>query len=133
MDKFGTFVAQESLNHMAKTHGALLEVVKAILVQAVLQNCSMSSVVRVAHWLEMCIQEVVSSGPATFIAIGVLDRVMESSKAEKEWLVILDRLATALLVSHSDSKQPLLVVAALHPEAHLLAREVVAKTNLLTS
>ena len=30
MDKFGTFVAQESLNHMAKTPGALLEVVKAI-------------------------------------------------------------------------------------------------------
>ena len=77
--------------------------------------------------------QVVTSGPATFIAIGVLDRVMESSKAEKEWLVILDRLATALLVSHSDSKQPLLVVAALHPEAHLLAREVVAKTNFLTS
>merc|ERR1711887_527640 len=70
------------------------------LVQAVLQNCSMSSVVRVAHWLEMCMQEVVSSGPATFTAIAVLDRV---------------------------------VVAALHPEAHLLAREVVARTNLLTS
>ena len=74
-----------------------------------------------------------SSGPATFIAIVVLDRVMESSKAEKQWLVILDRLATALLVSHSVSKQSLLVVAALHPEAHLLAREVVAQTNLLTS
>jgi len=185
MDKFGTFVAQESLNHMAKTPGALVEVVKAIqgkmnqlgpnmhasfflqkllevvpgeasrfllqeeilanirplafseagsrLVQAVLQNCSMSSVVRVSHWLQMCMQEVVSSGPATFTAICVLDRVMESSKAEKEWLVILDRIAAALLVSHSNSKHPLLVVAALHSEAHLLAREVVAKTNLLSS
>merc|ERR1719402_11294 len=185
MDKFGTFVAQESLNHMVKTPGAVLGVVKAIqgkmsllgsnlhasfflqkllavargeasnfllqeeilanirllafseagsrLVQAVLQNCSMSSVVRVAHWLEICMQEVVSSGPATFTAIAVLDRVMERSKSEKEWLVILDRLATALLVDHSDSNQPLVVVAALHPEAHLLAREVVAKTNLLTS
>ena len=58
---------------------------------------------------------------------------MESSKAEKEWLVILDRIAAALLLSHSNSKQPLLVVAALHSEAHLLAREVVAKTNLLSS
>ena len=76
---------------------------------------------------------MVSSGPATFTAIGVLDRVMELSKSEKDWLVILDRLATALLVAHSDSNQPLLVVAALHPEAHLLAREVVARTNLLTS
>ena len=76
---------------------------------------------------------MVTSGPATFIAIGVLDRVMESSKAEKGWLVILDRLATALLSTHSDSNQPLVVVAALHPEAHLLAREVVARTNLLTS
>jgi len=185
MDKFGTFVAQESLNHMVKTPGAVLGVVKAIrgkmsqlgsnlhasfflqkllevargeastfllqeeilvnirllafseagsrLVQAVLQNCSMSSVVRVAHWLEMCMQEVVRSGPATFTAIGVLDRVMEKAKSEKEWLVILERLATALLVSHSDADQPLLVVAALHPEAHLLAREVVARTKLLTS
>merc|ERR1719234_635016 len=185
MDKFGTFVAQESLNHMVKTPGAVLEVVKALrgkmnqlgsnlhasfflqklldvergeastfllqeeilanlrllafseagsrLVQAVLQNCSMSSVVRVAHWLEMCMQEVVNSGPATFTAIGVLDRVMEKAKSEKEWLVILERLTTALLISHSDSDQPLLIVAALHPEAHLLAREVVAKTNLLTS
>ena len=76
---------------------------------------------------------MVSSGPATFTAIAVLDRVMESSKAEKEWLVILDRLATSLLVTHSDFNQPLVVVAALHPEAHLLAREVVARTNLLTS
>ena len=76
---------------------------------------------------------MVSSGPATFTAIAVLDRVMERSKFEKEWLVILDRLATALLVAHSESNQPLLVVAALHPDAHLLAREVVAKTNLLTS
>ena len=76
---------------------------------------------------------MVSNGPATFTAIGVLDRVMKRSKSEKEWLVILDRLATALLVTHSDSNLPLLVVAALHPEAHLLAREVVAKTNLLTS
>jgi len=185
MDKFGTFVAQESLNHMVKTPGAVLGVVKAIqgkmsllgsnlhasfflqkllavargeasnfllqeeilanirllafseagsrLVQAVLQNCSMSSVVRVAHWLEICMQEVVSSGPATFTAIAVLDRVMERSKSEKEWLVILDRIATALIGTHSDSNQPLVVVAALHPEAHLLAREVVAKTNLLTS
>merc|ERR1712181_53662 len=185
MDKFGTFVAQESLNHMVKTPGAVLGVVKPIrakmsqlgsnlhasfflqklldvargeastfllqeeilanirllafseagsrLVQAVLQNCSMSSVVRVAHWHEMCMQEVVNSGPATFTAIGVLDRVMEKAKSDKEWLVILERLTTALLISHSDSDQPLLVVAALHPEAHLLAREVVAKTNLLTS
>ena len=76
---------------------------------------------------------MVSSGPATFTAIGVLDRVMERAKSEKEWLVILDRLATSLLVNHSDLNQPLLVVAALHPEAHLLAREIVAKTNLLTS
>ena len=30
MDKFGTFVAQESLNHMVQTPGAVLEVVKAI-------------------------------------------------------------------------------------------------------
>ena len=30
MDKFGTFVAQESLNHMVKTPGAVLGVVKAI-------------------------------------------------------------------------------------------------------
>ena len=30
MDKFGTFVAQESLNHMMKTPGAVLGVVKAI-------------------------------------------------------------------------------------------------------
>ena len=30
MDKFGTFVAQESLNHLAKTPGAVLGVVKAI-------------------------------------------------------------------------------------------------------
>ena len=74
-----------------------------------------------------------NSGPATFTAIGVLDRVMEKAKSEKEWLVILERLASALLISHSDSDQPLLVVAALHPEAHLLAREVVAKINLLTS
>ena len=79
----------------------------------------------------MSLFQVVNSGPATFIAISVIDRVMEKAKSEKEWLVILERLATALL--DSDSDQPLLILAALHPEAHLLAREVVARTNLLTT
>ena len=84
--------------------------------------------------LNLCsLSQVVNSGPATFIAISVIDRVMEKAKSEKEWLVILERLATALLLSPSDSDQPLLILAALHPEAHLLAREFVARTNLLTT
>merc|ERR1719495_1902503 len=103
------------------------------LAQAVLRKCGMSSVVRVGRWLEMCMQEVVQSGPATFAAIVVLDRVLEKAKSDKTWLVMLDRVATALLVAHHDSQLPLVVEAALHPEAHLLAKEVAARSNLLFS
>jgi len=184
IDKFGTFVAQESLPHVVESSAVLL-LVKAIretmgqlgsnlhgsfflqkflevasgkgtyyilqeeilanirllvfteagsrLVQAVLRKCGMSSVVRGGRWLEICMQEVVQSGPATFAAIVVLDRVLEKAKSDKTWLVMLDRVATALLVAHSDSQLPLVVEAALHPEAHLLAKEVAAKSNLLSS
>jgi len=103
------------------------------LVQAVLRKCSMSSVVRIGRWLEICMQEVVQSGPATFAAIVVLDSVLEEAKSDKTWLVMFDRVATALLVAHSDSQLPLVVEAALHPEAHLLAKEVAGKSNLLSS
>jgi len=184
MDKFGTFVAQESLPHVVES-SVVLSLVKAIkermgqlgsnlhgsfflqkflevvsgkgtyyilqeeilantrllvfteagsrLVQAVLRKCGMSSVVRVGRWLEICMQEVVQSGPATYAAIVVLDRVVEKAKSDKTWLLMLDRVATALIVAHSDSQLPLVVEAALHPEAHLLAKEVTAKSNLLSS
>ena len=79
------------------------------------------------------LNQVVENGPATFAAIAVLDRVLEKAKSDKTWLVMLDRVATALLVAHSDSQLPLVVEAALHPEAHLLAKEVAAKSNLLSS
>ena len=79
------------------------------------------------------LNQVVQNGPATFAAIVVLDRVLEKAKSDKTWLVMLDRVATALLVAHSDSQLPLVVEAALHPEAHLLAKEVAAKSNLLFS
>ena len=79
------------------------------------------------------LNQVVQSGPATFAAIVVLDRVLEKAKSDKTWLVMLDRVATALLVAHTNSQLPLVVEAALHPEAHLLAREVAAKSNLLSS
>ena len=79
------------------------------------------------------LNQVVQSGPATFAAIVVLDRVVEKAKLDKTWLLMLDRVATALLVAHSDSQLPLVVEAAPHPEAHLLAKEVAAKSNLLSS
>ena len=79
------------------------------------------------------LKQVVENGPATFAAIAVLDRVLEKAKSDKTWLLMLDRVATALLVAHSDSQLPLVVEAALHPEAHLLAKEVAAKSNLLFS
>ena len=79
------------------------------------------------------LNQVVQSGPATFAAIVVLDREVEKAKSDKTWLLMLDRVATALLVAHSDSQLPLVVEAALHPEAHLLAKEVAGKSNLLSS
>ena len=52
----------------------------------------------------ICLNQVVENGPATFAAIAVLDRVLEKAKSDKTWLVMLDRVATALLVAHSDSQ-----------------------------
>ena len=79
------------------------------------------------------LNQVVQSGPTTFAAIVFLDRVLEKAKSDKTWLVMLDRVATALLVTHPNSQLPLVVEAALHPEAHLLAKEVTVKSNLLSS
>ena len=79
------------------------------------------------------IYQVVNNGPSTFIALSLLSRLEELTKCDKEWVVLLDNLATALLDNHPDSGQPLLVVAAVHLDAHLLAKEVVARTHLMTS
>ena len=79
------------------------------------------------------IYQAVNNGPSTFIALSLLSRLEELTKCDKEWVVLLDNLAAALLEDHPDSGQPFLVVAAVHLDAHLLAKEVVARTHLMTS
>ena len=92
----------------------------------------------------------VSSRPAVFTALAVLERLGHRQEEEGgDWGVVLDRLAAALLVVDKVSGelvfriglasptvlvlhapcpgQPLLVMAALDPVAHLLAREVVTR------
>jgi hypothetical protein len=89
----------------------------------------MGSVVRVARWLELHMELVVRCRPAVFTALAVVDRLAEGGA--EDWGLVLDRLAVALLAVDSVSGQPLLVTAALHPAGHLLAREVVARANML--
>ena len=92
----------------------------------------------------------VHSRPAVFTALAVLERLGHRQEEEGgDWGVVLDRLARALLVVDKVSGelsvriclasctvlvlhascpgQPLLVMAALDPVAHLLAREVVTR------
>ena len=86
---------------------------------------------RVARWLELNMEEVVKSRPAVFSALAVVDRLVTGTQAGEDWHVVLDRLATALLVQDTISGQARLVTAALDPVGHLLAREMVTRANLL--
>ena len=113
----------------------------------------MTSHTHVFQILSFAVQ--VHSRPAVFTALAVLERLGHRLEEEGgDWGVVLDRLARALLVvdkvsgelgvricliPHSSASctvlvrhapcpgQPLLVMAALDPVAHLLAREVVTR------
>merc|ERR1712013_817515 len=77
-------------------------------------------------------QQVVENGPATFAAIAVLDRVLEKAKSDKTWLVMLDRVATALLVAHPNSQlQKFLEVASGKGIYYILQEEILANIRLL--
>ena len=69
------------------------------LVQAVVRLGAMSSVVRVAHWLDLHMELVVRCRPAVFTALAVVDRL--AADGAEDWGLV----------------QPLLVAAALHPVA----------------
>jgi hypothetical protein len=98
----------------------------------VLKLSSMGCVVRVAMWLELHMELVVRSRPAVFTALAVVDRLVRKVEAgEKDWAVVLERLAAALLTVDSVSGLPRLVTAALHPVGHLLARELVSRANMM--
>ena len=101
------------------------------LLQAVLKLGSMAAVMRVACWLELHMDKVVRSRPAVFVTLVVVDRLVSKAEKDEGFYEVIDMLVTALLVPDQASGQPLLVVAALDPVGHLLAREVVSKTNLL--
>ena len=91
----------------------------------------MEAVMRVAWWLELHMEKVVKSRPAVFVALVVVDRLVRKAEEDEGFGEVLDMLVTALLVPDQASGQPLLVVAALDPVGHLLAREVVSRANLL--
>ena len=98
---------------------------------------SMGCVVRVSRWLEFNMEMVVRSQPAVFTVLTVMDRLVARVRdGEDSWCVVLDRLAVTLLepsIEDSVRGYPLLVVAALHPTAHILAKEIVSKVDILSA
>ena len=75
--------------------------------------------------------KVVRSRPAVFVTLVVVDRLVSKAEEDEGFYEVLDMLVTALLVPDQASGQPLLVVAALDPVGHLLAREVVSRADML--
>ena len=71
------------------------------VVQAVVRAGTMASVVRAARWLELHMDEVVTSSPGVFTALSVVERLVAAAGGAPEWSVVLDQLAASLL--HTDA------------------------------
>jgi len=101
------------------------------LVQAMLQDTQPNTLVRVAKWIDENKKGVIVTKPAVFMAIAVVEQVVQRLGEEGIWTCLLDRLFRAFLDQDKESsfKQSILVAAALHPVGHLLAREIVTKVN----
>merc|ERR1719186_1621934 len=101
------------------------------LVQAMLQDTQPNTLVRVAKWIDENKKGVIVTKPAVFMAIAVVEQVVQRLGEEGIWTCLLDRLFRAFLDQDKESsfKQSILVTAALHPVGHLLAREIVTKVN----
>ena len=67
------------------------------MVQAVVRAGTMASVVRAARWVELHMDEVVTSSPGVFTALSVVDRLVAAAGGAPEWSVVLDQLAASLL------------------------------------
>ena len=101
------------------------------LVQAMLQDTQPNTLVRVAKWIDENKKGVIVTKPAVFVAIAVVEQLIQRLGEEGIWTSLLDRLIRAFLDQDKESslKQSILITAALHPVGHLLAREIVAKVN----
>jgi len=101
------------------------------LVQAMLQDTQPNTLVRVAKWVDENKKGVIVTKPAVFVAIAVVEQLVERLGEEGIWASLLNRLIRAFLDEDKESslEQSILVTAALHPVGHLLAREIVMKVN----
>merc|ERR1719508_236231 len=101
------------------------------LVQAMLQDTQPNTLVRVAKWIDENKKGVIVTKPAVFVAIAVVEQLVERLGEEGIWASLLSRLIRAFLDEDKESslEQSILVTAALHPVGHLLAREIVMKVN----
>merc|ERR1712096_577936 len=101
------------------------------LVQAMLLDTQPNTLVRVSKWIEENKKVVIVTKPAVFVAIAVMEQLVQRLGEEGIWTSLLDRLIRAFLDQDKESslKQSILITAALHPVGHLLAREIVAKVN----
>ena len=104
-----------------------------MLVQAMLKDTQPNTLVRVARWIEENLKGVIVTKPAVYVAIGVMEQIVDRLGEEGSWTSLLDRLVKTFLGQDQDSsrKQSILMTASLHPVGHLLAREVVSKVNFM--
>ena len=96
-----------------------------------LQDTQPGVVIRVAKWIEENKKVVIVTKPTVYVAIAVLDQIVDRLEEEGSWKSLLERIFESYLGLDKDSaeKRSVFMSAALHPVGHLLSREMVAKVK----
>ena len=96
-----------------------------------LKDTQPNTLVRVARWVVENKKVVIVTKPAVFVALAVLEQIVERLAEEGSWANQLERMFRAFLEKDKElsQEQAVLITAALHPVGHLLSKEMVSKVN----
>merc|ERR1719154_976148 len=98
------------------------------LVQAMLKDSLPNTLVRVARWVLKNKRTVIETKSAAFVALAVVEQIVERLADEGSWSNMLERMFGAFLEQDRESSQvqALIITAAVHPVGYMLAKKMVS-------
>ena len=65
--------------------------------QVVIKNCSTSVLIRVTKWMEENLEELLTTRPAVFMAMAVIDRMEALITTDGSWRMMLEDVCVLML------------------------------------
>ena len=74
-----------------------LKLISSRFVQVVIKNSSASVLVRVTKWMEEHLDELLTTRPAVFLAMAIIDRIEDLIATDGSWSMMLEDVCSLML------------------------------------